>query len=616
MRSERFVITGIAALSWCALATPAAAQTAMSQTVVGIEDQAKAITLSCVGCGSNPTYTITQQPRFGRLTGTPPNVTYTPNANHHFPKEDGQGADIEFFTFEVEGSTGTVNLVITPVNDPPELADIPERMIEEDGMIEVTFTATDPDVDGAQYVQNGDMLSYVVTTQPANGLVSPTPQPNVFRYAPNPNYAGVDGFTVTARDLGGATAVRAVVVRMAPVNDAPVAPDLTVNAMEERRQSFRLECMDPDLGDALTYQVVVQPTNGSLDGQPPSLGYTPQPNFMGEDTFTYTCSDGVETSNSGTVTIVVGGDNDVPTWGSAAPVEGTTHMIVEGDMFTVEYPATDPDLDLLEFEIELPADVTLEGLEVTPSGQIRWTPDYRHLGMWEDVIVRATDGVTSIERTMTLAVAISDEDGDLIPKTMELAFDLSPVDSDSDNDFHLDGLEFGDFATTMPMPIDTDGDGVIDALDDDSDDDGVPDIQEVNLMNLPLDSDSDGILDFREKDADADGVEDLPDNCRATPNADQRDFDMDDIGDPCDLDDDNDNIIDFDDDCPFENADEDGDGQSDTFNGCKPREPRAAPMPDSGCFAPVASHPATPAPCALLALGATATVRAIPRPPR
>jgi hypothetical protein len=69
-------------------------------------------------------------------------------------------------------------------------------------------------------------------------------------------------------------------------------------------------------------------------------------------------------------------------------------------------------------------------------------------------------------------------------------------------------------------------------------------------------------------DSDRDGVPDTEDNCADDNNADQRDTDLDGLGDVCDDDDDNDGIDDVDDTCPRlpspdTDADTDGDGQGD-----------------------------------------------------
>ena len=53
------------------------------------------------------------------------------------------------------------------------------------------------------------------------------------------------------------------------------------------------------------------PANGTLDGVAPNLEYTPDPNFSGPDTFTFSVSD-AETTITGTVDITVNPVNDAP----------------------------------------------------------------------------------------------------------------------------------------------------------------------------------------------------------------------------------------------------------------------------------------------------------------
>ena len=101
-----------------------------------------------------------------------------------------------------------------------------------------------------------------------------------------------------------------------------------------------------------------------------------------------------------------------------------------------------------------------------------------------------------------------DTDGDGVNDATERAQGTDPERADSDGDTISDQDEFG---PDPEQPLDTDGDGTIDALDLDSDDDSIPDSLEAGdgeLDTPPVDTDADGIPDYRDLDADNGGVSD------------------------------------------------------------------------------------------------------------
>ena len=70
-------------------------------------------------------------------------------------------------------------------------------------------------------------------------------------------------------------------------------------------------CSDPN-GDPLTYSIVTQPAGGNASVVAEKISYTPNPNFLGADLFTYQASDGQADSNIATVMTTVTWFNNPP----------------------------------------------------------------------------------------------------------------------------------------------------------------------------------------------------------------------------------------------------------------------------------------------------------------
>jgi hypothetical protein len=308
--------------------------------------------------GAPLTFTVTSQPANGTLTGTAPNLTYTPGPNFN---------GFDTFTFAVDdgqaGDTGSVSIAVLAVNDPP-VADAQAVTTAEDTATAITLTGSDAD---------GDSLSFQVTGVPAHGTLAGSGA--TLTYSPASNYVGPDAFTFRVRDPSGAQSTATVSIDVTPVNDPPVARDATVSTSEDTALGLTLAGTDPD-GDTLAFSVVTGPAHGTLAGTGASRTYTPTPNFHGIDTLTFAVDDGHGGTDTGTVRIAVLAVNDPPT------AAGDAVTLVEDTPTPIVLAANDLDGDPLTWAIEVaPAHGTLTGT----APDLTYTPTTNYVG---------TDGFT------------------------------------------------------------------------------------------------------------------------------------------------------------------------------------------------------------------------------
>src|SRR5207253_215586 len=133
-----------------------------------------------------------------------------------------------------------------------------------------------------------------------------------FTYRPAADFYGADSFTYRANDGLADSNVATVSLTVTPVNDAPVASDISATTAEDTPLTGTLTASDVDSA-VLTFALAAGPAHGTLtfhsDG---GFQYLPSANFFGADSFTYSASDGAAISNTATVTITVNAVDDAP----------------------------------------------------------------------------------------------------------------------------------------------------------------------------------------------------------------------------------------------------------------------------------------------------------------
>lgn len=247
--------------------------------------------------GSVLTYTVLTNPANGALSGSAPNLTYTPSST--------LGPDS--FTFKVNDGTAdsnvaTVSITVTVVNIVP-VANPQNVSTNEDTPVAVTLTASDG---------NGDPLTYAIVTGPAHGTLSGT-APNL-TYTPAANYNGLDSFTFKANDGKADSNVATVSIDVISVNDAPVAQNDSATIRKNKAVTINVLANDTDVDgtlNAASVTITVPPAHAragfpTINTTTGAITYRSTNDFTGADTIKYTVRDNQnDLSNEATVTITV-----------------------------------------------------------------------------------------------------------------------------------------------------------------------------------------------------------------------------------------------------------------------------------------------------------------------
>lgn len=255
------------------------------------EDTATTITLAGSDVDGDPlTFAVATPPQHGTLSGTPPQLIYTPAANYN-------GSDSFTFTASdgsLTSAPATVSITILAVNDPP----VPQNATvttDEDTPVTVTLQATDVD---------SSTLTFSIAAAPPDGAVALSG--TGLTYTPALNATGQRTVTFRVSD-GQLSATGTVTINITPENDPPIITDdyvatdpgvpLTIDAVAND--------VDPD-GDAFQIDSFDQPANGTVELVDGKLVYTGTDGFTGIDVFSYTVSDVHGAASIGHIHVGVG----------------------------------------------------------------------------------------------------------------------------------------------------------------------------------------------------------------------------------------------------------------------------------------------------------------------
>ncbi|MCK1784999.1 Ig-like domain-containing protein, partial [Pseudomonas sp. TNT11] len=293
------------------------------------------------------------------------------------------------------GSSSTLDVTVTPVNDAPVAAVVEAGGAEDSAQgIAVKLSATD--VDGLANVKsftvgtptNGTFYTDAAMTKPVTGAIDATNGEATVYFKPNANFNGTADFTYTATDSGNADGSNPLTsapangtITVTAVNDAPVAEVTTATGAEDPSVGIavKLSATDVDgLADVKSFTVGT-PTNGTfytdaamtkpvtgaidaVDGEA-TVYFKPNADFNGTANFTYTATDGGITDNGSPLTSAPANGTITVTAVNDAPVaEVTTATGAEDPSvgIAVKLSATDVDglADVKSFTVGTPTNGT------------------------------------------------------------------------------------------------------------------------------------------------------------------------------------------------------------------------------------------------------------------
>ena len=271
-------------------------------------------------------------------------VRYTPDA-------DFNGEDSFSYTATDDAggtATTTVAVSVAAVNDAPVAMDDTAETAEDSPVL-IDAAANDTDIDG-------DTLAVSqVLGQPANGTAAIDGDSGQILYTPNENFNGTDSIAYEVSDGAGGTASATVDVRVAPVNDSPVAEDDTFTVVEDSdRVRLDLLANDSDVdGGRLRIIEVEAPENGEviIGRRADAIAYRPDADFDGSESFVYTMADADGATSQATVTVTVDPVNDAP--------------VAANDSFSVAVDSSGNSLDILNNDSDIDSPINRGSVQIS-----------------------------------------------------------------------------------------------------------------------------------------------------------------------------------------------------------------------------------------------------------
>ena len=241
----------------------------------------------------------------------------------------------EVFVYSVRNTLGDTDQATVTINVRGSVDSL--SAVNDTATVDQNSSANLIDVIGNDILPPGANPSVISTSTPnAGGTVTIGSDDRSLVYTPAPGFVGAESFTYTVADGLGQVDSATVTVRVDPVTLVNAGDDLFM--VEAGSQNNLLNVLGNDIADdaaTLSIIAVATPSRGGIatisnDGT--GIVYSPPANFLGNETFTYTVSDGQGGSDQALVTITV---------------QQPTSVTASDDTFSIATDSTNNQLDVI-----------------------------------------------------------------------------------------------------------------------------------------------------------------------------------------------------------------------------------------------------------------------------